>query len=209
MRTLVFPIAIVSLCVLLLAGATSDGESRQVIQLVEPAPYRTPSTPDELVANFELAVNERNIDEYAAILHPEFEFAFVPAHRAADAFDTGWSRERELDSMARLFAGEPDAPRLGRSVPGVDHIEFALVAADDWIYASTGQETWSRTYHSFAKFYLKDGTKRLHTRQQLFTLTKNNHDPGLARAAFKLLRREELGCDCSAGHSPGEVDSRS
>ena len=197
MRTLVLSILIVASSVSSTAGLPPVGE-------VPPLP----GTPDELVAQFEQSMNDRDIDAYAALLHPGFEFAFAPRDRHRVAPDIAWGRQEELNAMRRLFSGEPGTHRPGRPMPGVARIEFALVAADDWSYEFAERETWSRTYHAFARFFLEDGTRRLITRQQLLTVTARRNEWNLQPADFQMLRWEEIGCDCPAGVSPRMAKSR-
>ena len=197
MRTLVLSFLIVALSVSSTVGLPPAGEARSL-----------PGSPDELVAQFEQAMNDRDIEAYAALLHPDFEFIFAPRDRRRVAPEHDWGRAEELQSMRQLFSGEPGTNRVGRPVPGVARIEFALVAADDWSYEFTERETWSRTYHAFARLFLEDGTRRLITRQQLLTVTAQRGEWDLQPADFQMLRWEEVGCDCPAGRPPRMAKSR-
>lgn len=190
-------ILLAALVALMLAGSDPGAE-----------PWPAASTPDDLIANLEQALNDRNIDEYARLLHPDFEFVFAPGEHPALSRDSSWAKDRELESMARLFAGEPGTNRHGRQVPGLEEIEFALVAVSDWDYRSLELETWTRHYHAFAKVYYEDGTRRVITREQVFTLTAKRSESDLAPAGFRMLRWEELGCDCPDAGMPRVVKSR-
>jgi hypothetical protein len=44
--------------------------------------FPSPMSPNQLIANFVRAINERNINEYERVLHPEFIFGFAPDHRS-------------------------------------------------------------------------------------------------------------------------------
>ena len=172
------------------------------------APLPAAGTPDELVAQFEQAMNDRQIDVYASLLHPDFEFVFAPRDRHRVEPDRGWGRDEELRAMRRLFSGEPGTFRPGQPMPGVSRIEFALVAADDWSYEFAERETWTRSFHAFAKFFLEDGSRRLITRQQVLTVTAQRNEWNLQPAGFQMLRWEEVGCDCPADGSPRMAKSR-
>ncbi|MBC8424658.1 hypothetical protein H8E07_11080, partial [bacterium] len=40
-------------------------------------PYDWPETAEQLMANFERAYSEMNIDEYGIVLHEDFKFIFI------------------------------------------------------------------------------------------------------------------------------------
>ena len=167
-----------------------------------------PGTPDELVAQFEQSMNDRDIDAYAALLHPDFEFIFAPRDRHRVAPDEGWGRQDELRSMRRMFSGAPGATRHGRTTAGVTGIEFALLAADDWSYEFGERETWTRSFHAFARVFREDGSRELITRQQILTVTAQRNEWNLQPDAFQMLRWEEIGCDCPGGAPPRMAKSR-
>jgi hypothetical protein len=206
MRVPVLAILVLTFCIVSLAATTPAGEvgSNPSVQQSGKA-YPAASNPDLLVANFEQAVNEMNLDEYAKLLHADFAFIFAPGDRHRVAPDDRWNREDELSSMRSLFSGEPGTSRFGREMPGVEGIKFALVAADDWIYGLAESETWTRTYHAFAKVLFRDGTRRLITRQQVLTLTARRNEWDLAPVDFQVLRWEEIGCGSPAECQPRMV----
>jgi hypothetical protein len=73
----------------------------------------------QLLENLRAAHNERNYEEYEALLDPSYEFVFEPAD---DPWNPDrWSREQDLASTASLFGREPDV--RGRVA---DRITFAF-----------------------------------------------------------------------------------
>ena len=197
MRTLVLSFLIVALSASSTVGLPPAGEV-----------WSLPGSPDELVAHFEQAMNDRDIEAYAALLHADFEFIFAPRDRHRVAPEHGWGRAEELQSMRKMFSGEPGTNRVGRPMPGITRIEFALVAADDWAYEFGDRETWTRSFHAFAKVFHEDGSRRLITRQQVLTVTAQRNEWDLQPADFQMLRWEEIGCDCPAGGPPRMAKSR-
>jgi hypothetical protein len=92
--------------------------------VVAPVPedgrYPFPETPDQLMANFAVAYAQRDLDGYAATLHPDFEF--VPAGAGADRA-AYYSRETELRVARNMFSGQ-DREKDGVFIAGISSIRF-------------------------------------------------------------------------------------
>jgi len=96
-------------------------------------PYPWPSTQDQLMANFQRAYDEMDIDAYRdEILHPDYKFVFIEGSDLGGP--TGyWTREDELLSAQAMFSGEPHTNSNGEVAPGISDITFdVLDRVDPW-----------------------------------------------------------------------------
>lgn len=163
-------------------------------------PFPEPRSPDDLIANFERAINERRVDEYARALHPEFTFIFAREDRSLVSPDTSWGKASELRSMSRLLSGEEGLSHLGDYIPPATAIKFGLVPVDEWSQMLRGDEiseTWTRTYHALLRVEFADGRRHTVSRRQTFTLTARRSEHDLRATQFQMTRWMEHGrCSC-------------
>ncbi len=155
-------------------------------------PFPSPMSPNQLMANFMRAINERNIDEYERLLHPEFVFGFAPDHRALAPPDGTWDREHEMRSMSRLFAGETGIARDGSLAPAVRTIRFTLHPIECWVHVRSELETWARTYDSVLLVIYDGGRRQIVRRRQVFTLTAKRSEHNLQTGSFQMYEWQEL-----------------
>ena len=114
----------------LTGGCFSSGDPEDTGTLLPPLP--PPGTAEQLMANFKLAYDNMDIDEYRDALHADFIFVFADGSPAAPT--TGiYTREEDLQSTTRMFRGEQGQDLDGIVKPGVRDIEFTqLVRLTDW-----------------------------------------------------------------------------
>lgn len=107
-----------ALLAFLLSGCT--GEDGIVIPDASKGYYREPQSPDPLMANFAVAYGTRDLEGYAATLHPDFIFVTTASYGDEPQ---SWDRAEELRIAANMFSGESRV-RDGAMVPGIARIEF-------------------------------------------------------------------------------------
>jgi hypothetical protein len=106
-----------------LAGGCLDSSDPGDPIIPEP-PYPFPDTAAKLMANFKLAYDEMNIDEYDNVLHAGFIFVFADGSPVAPT--TGiYTRPEDLQSTTRMFAGEQGQDPDGQPKAPVRDIEFS------------------------------------------------------------------------------------
>jgi hypothetical protein len=149
-------------------------------------------SPNQLIANFVRAINERNINEYERVLHPEFIFGFAPDHRSLAPPDGTWNREREIASMSRLFGGDAGMTHSGEAAPAVRTIKFTLDPVECWVHVQSDLESWTRTYDSALLVTYDDGRRESVHRRQLFTLTARRSEHDLKADEFRMYEWQEL-----------------
>jgi hypothetical protein len=116
-----FPNPLILLAVLLiLLGSCSDDSKDRIIDGEEDA-YQDLKDKDDVLVNFELAYNNRNIDAYRQILDEDLEafvFVFDPADLAAGKTPDQWGYQRELEVTGRMFTrgGSDPVSSIGLSL---------------------------------------------------------------------------------------------
>lgn len=97
---------ILLLAVALSFAAGCDDDSTIVNRSQPEEGYPAATTPDQLVANFLKAYQERHYAEYEKLLHESFLFYLSQEDVAAGA-DVTFSRARDLEATYHMFSGEP------------------------------------------------------------------------------------------------------
>ncbi len=116
-RPVVFFVLLTVFLGLALGGCSSD-------EITDPGPGQVvlPSTPDDLMAEFEQAYSQMNLMAYNTLLHEQYDFKFLATGRDA----VPWSHELEIASTENMFNGNPGEILDGLiSCTGVDSIRIS------------------------------------------------------------------------------------
>jgi hypothetical protein len=151
----------------------------------ETGSYPFADTPDQLMANFAVAYAARDLEGYAATLHPDF--VFVPAGAEADCA-AHYSREKELRVAANMFSGE-DREKNGVFVAGITRILFEQCAPlGAW---NADGDTLRRTYGVRVRFLRDHGPELTVVGECDFTVVAVDlpSPDGGTRRGYQLLRQ--------------------
>ncbi len=147
--------------------------------------YPFADTPDQLMANFAAAYGARDLEGYAATLHPDF--VFVPAGAGPDA-KSHYSRETELRVAANMFSGE-DREKDGVFIAGITHILFERCAPlGAW---NADGDALRRTYRVRLRFLRDRGPELMVEGECDFTVVATDlpSPDGGTRRGYQILRQ--------------------
>lgn len=121
-----FVLVMSAAAVLLMASGCSDDDPVQV----QPDPVTGPATTDELVAQFRGAYETKNVENYLALLDPDFEM-ILSGETIFDFPDVGptlvFTEEEQIHR--RMFSGENVYDPDGDLVPGIQGINIPVFMA--------------------------------------------------------------------------------
>jgi hypothetical protein len=107
------------------------------------------ATPDEMVADFVSAYQQRNFELYDATLHDDFLFEFAPEDAALPEIPASLDRAQELAIAFRQFSGQPSMGIDG-PIPPITGIDLLLTPLETQWTPADGelQGTVFRTYRA-------------------------------------------------------------
>jgi hypothetical protein len=91
--------------------------------------YPATTTPEQVVTNLLKTYDERNYEEYEALLHPDFLF-YLSQGDVANGADQRFDRARDLEATYGLFSGEPGQTPDGALQPPIRSIDLRLTPVD-------------------------------------------------------------------------------
>jgi hypothetical protein len=123
---------------LVVLSSCFDGDDPVAIQVAEPPQAATKT---EALDLFKVAYGSMNLDNYMALLHPDFEFVYKNSWDGTmGSFDYG----DELQISTNMFSGEPRTNAGGELQGGIssidvkkmDVMEWSAVPVDDPLYGT-------------------------------------------------------------------------
>jgi hypothetical protein len=143
------------------------------------------STPEKLLRNLERAYQEKNINLYLSLLHPDFRFELIASEVSQigvdfnddNIYDSWWGYEQEREFTTRMFRDgssdgqypPPDAISLRLQIPPQDKWEIDYtIGHENWVIVTCSFDlilSYVATNSSFnargkASFYLRPVGKR-------------------------------------------------
>jgi len=154
-----------ALFLVLLAGSFAGCDEDTVSPPPPPlSPYSSPTEPESLITNLQISYRQREIEEYAKLLAPEFIFRF----QSIDVDDIGtefWTRDQDsTGTRALLTTPEVSDIRLSLihgardltvdSTPPVDSLKIRIITTDLQVDQTDGT-TW--LVQDQQDFYFRQG----------------------------------------------------
>jgi hypothetical protein len=154
-------------------------------------PYPLATSPDRLMANFQRAYNEKNLEEYARTLDEGFVYVFPPEQAYMAPPDGTYDRAHELASAERIFHGKPGLNWAGQEHRIVRDVQLDLKALDAW--RRTAPDEYTRVYGLWLVVDYESGEAVTVNRRQEFTVVAQRFEYDVTRATYTLLRWREFG----------------
>ena len=161
--------------------------------------YPLQDSPDNLMAKFQMAYDNMDIDAYRDVLHTGYKFVFAEGTQGMDPRGY-WLREDELESATHMFSGEPFTNSQGEVAPGISDISFDVldplgvwepVPENDPDFA--GEGAMKRLYQVHIVLSHDGGTYTINS-QQIFVVIPVEEDDGtgVLRTVWYLYGQQDL-----------------
>lgn len=161
---------------------------------VDPQP-NTPEfgSPDAVIAGLVKAYESRDVELYASLLHPDFEFHTAPENRRLAPPDGVWGRQREIEIATRMFSRAVGWTPNGRMIPPVTGIRLELTAAENWREHPDSPDHFTRAYDTHLVVEFEAGLPLVVRRVQEFTVTGRRSEHDMQLSEFQLVCWREAG----------------
>jgi hypothetical protein len=161
--TLLWAFGLIQLLILLpllLGGCAHDADVQSPDQLAVSLPA---TSADDLMERFVTSYGGRDLSAYAALLHEDFRFVFLPSDvQKLSLAGPTWGRDEELASAGRLFCGQPVQKEGGQVLPAITAIVFdSFAPVGEWEPTYEPEEfrgAVHRTYNVAVRFVREAGS---------------------------------------------------
>ncbi len=135
--------------------------------------FKPATSPDQCMANFKNAWEQRTLVEYEKLLDDQFQFFFDPNDGLEQFVGPSWGRTEELDSAKSIFEGDAGYDLIKQEdIPPVLSIEFTTFSkVFDWQDPGTDQ-----LYEGTVKARYKVGIKVSFQGVEQTTLVTGDND---------------------------------
>lgn len=152
----------------------------------EPSVYVWPDEPDELMANFENAYADMDIEHYEDALHDDYKFIFTN--------NDIWERQDDIASTENMFAGNP-----GTNDMAVQSIEIqSLIRQQAWTEEASDHPYFPSSlraeYQVIIVFKLEGGTNTItvNSSQLFYAQAVEEEDNGVTKTRYYLVGQQDV-----------------